>query len=137
MPVDYGAQYLELVGPMNDVLDQARAAEDLGNRKRRWWRPFDSFNSPENQGIRRLPGEVAKSTSACYEGLVAAEWPADVQADVDDLVAQLAAEALAYQAASEAPSFAEMRAAVDGMPNGSNRAGVLRAKLGLGPNATV
>jgi hypothetical protein len=133
-PVDYAAQYMRLVAPSNCALNQMITALE-GFRGVEYI--DDAIWARMQQDL--LPSIRAYSDAVIgfYEGLAAAEWPENVQADVDTLVAQLATEAAQARAAADAETHAVYVVLEDELwsPD-ENAAGVVRAKLGLESNVT-
>ncbi|MFN7150008.1 MAG: hypothetical protein ACK4V6_11060 [Microthrixaceae bacterium] len=86
--------------------------------------------------VQPLYREFAESMIRFYEGLVANEWPPDVQADIDALVTQLTTESAHVMMMSNAPTVADLSELSYSYPEMPNNAGSIRAKLGLPSNVT-
>lgn len=123
-----GAHYLELVTPLNCSLSIVALVEGgiTGDGY------FYANDWPEIQAIQPTYATYAQDVLKMMTGLIAFDgWPADVQADVDALIGELAADADYYQTLADAVTFDQW--ATTTQPE-STAASIVRAKLGLETN---
>lgn len=128
---DPAQRYLELVGPQNCLaarIDEAAQRIDRLELASEVWPAVQAELLP-------LFGEYATAAVAFYEGLLAEEWPPEVQSDIDALVGELTAVASEAQRLSEVDSL-EQYLAFEFVPLSTNSAAIVRAKLGLPSNVT-
>jgi hypothetical protein len=110
-----GAQYLELVAPVNQLngpWNDALAASDWA-------------------ALRQQAQPYADALRAFADGLMAAEWPPEAQPSVDALVGELAAEITAFVQIAGTTTDAETVGAVNAFPAPGSSAQQLRMILGL------
>lgn len=124
-----GAQYIALVTPanctnelLNLMINDAYGDEYLSENE--WVAAQPGFN----EGFQA----AADRSLEFMNGLIAYDWPDEVQSDVDALVAELAADAAIYQQTADAATF-DGFLTVPALGQGG-AATVLRAKLGLESN---
>lgn len=131
---DYGAQYLALVAPANCATGNYAAAIDaLGLSATSTLNELDAAIPT----LAPLAQITAEQFVAFYEGLVAATWPADAQAEIDDLVAEVTGEAAHWSNMGSATTWLEFAAAREPLvvlQEQSKAAAVVRAHLGLETN---
>jgi hypothetical protein len=124
--------YLFIVKESNCLQARTNAALDRTEGANGY---FDSSDWPAIQA-ELLPRfrDAAEAKIRFYQAIIATEWPADVQADMDALVAESTTEAAYFQRISESTSTDDMLLAMNNAPENRNTAGVVRAKLGLESN---
>jgi hypothetical protein len=125
---DYAQQYLDLVAPANC------ANQALGEVIRRLDQTTATYQEAKAAGLFDAAGETAAAWVTFYEGLVAADWPEDVQPAIDDLVAETSADARKIESIANAVDDASFYAAMNQSIGEENNAGVVRARLGLPSN---
>ena len=116
--MDYGAQYLRIVGPLNDASQKAGATIKESDTTAQIAAKFE----PMIVQVQRVDSELLKSP-----------WPASAQKDVKDLVAANVAMVAAIRDTNANAS--DYLAAVERAGEKAvDDAGSVRADLGLPPN---
>jgi hypothetical protein len=111
-----GAKYLELVAPSNDLVDDWKTA----------------YDAHDTAAIRRVCADRAAADRAFADAMVAASWPASVQATVDDLLGEVAASIPVYlQIAASTDEDDTWDLVYYGFPESQGSAQKLRILLGL------
>lgn len=110
-----GAQYLELVAAPNALSGQ--------------WN--DAVNASDWATVRTLAQTYAETDRAFADALMAAEWPPEAQAAVDGLVAELAAEIVAFAQIAGTTADEATIVVLNTFPARGSSAQQLRMGLGL------
>ncbi|MBO0900860.1 hypothetical protein J1G43_12890 [Cellulomonas sp. zg-ZUI22] len=111
-----GAKYLELVAPSNALVAPFNAA----------------LEADDVATVRTLCAQSATAYRGFADGLIAAQWPAEVQPAVDRLVTDLAGEISAFATAGASETDDQLWAALNARPAPSGAGQEIRMLLGLG-----
>ena len=113
-------QYLDLVRPANDLIDQTSQL----------WE--DAIDANDWQQTAALVAQSFESERALRDGAIAASWPADLMPLIDEFVAQQDADIAWYSALVNASSEEEFWAAYDSIDVLDRSASEeIRSRLGL------
>lgn len=110
-----GAKYLELVAPSNALVEPFNAAAAANDTAQ----------------VRALSAQQAEAYRAFADGLVAAQWPPEVQGAVDRLVTALAGDIAAFATAGASETDDQLWAALNARPAPSSAGQEIRILLGL------
>lgn len=115
-----GQQYLDLVQPINDMID---ATSDPWNI---------AFNASDWQKMSALASESIEAERAFLDSIIAASWPDDIQPLIDKMISQEAADMAWYSGLSNATSEDEFWSAYgSGGSFDRSAAQEIRMRLGL------
>ncbi len=113
-------QYLDLVQPANDLIDETSQL----------WE--DAINANDWQQTAALAARSLEAERALRDGAIAASWPADLMPLIDEFVSQQDADIAWYLALVNATSEEEFWAAYDAIDVLDRRASdEIRLRLGL------
>lgn len=135
-PVDYGQQYLNWVAPLNCANQRTYDAERvmMGDDNQFTYEEWPALQPQLNS----IYNDSLRAAVAFIETGAQLDWPADIQVDIDAVIADVAADGEAYRMLSTATTIDQWNAGIDALAaGGTSSAAIVRSKLGLESNLTL